>query len=104
MLGHGIPLWDPLGNVSDSRKKKHLKTGINIGDVGYINAYDGDFEYLFNMFSSATDDVQIKCPANFDPLSLPGPENIVKNETYFSPGTALVSNGVTVSRLSSSPL
>lgn len=103
-LGHGIALWDAIGSTSRLRMRKHIQTGINIGDVGYLHPGEGEFVYLFNIFSHPSDEIQVECPCDFTPLPRPASENIIKTETYFPPDTILTSKGVSVSRLAASPL
>ncbi|KDR69294.1 hypothetical protein GALMADRAFT_77519, partial [Galerina marginata CBS 339.88] len=99
-LGHGYPLWDPVGELESQR----LKQGLMIGDVGLITA-KGQFRYYFNIFLPVSDPNQLQCPPDLEPLSPPlDASEIVTNPTYFPPGTALASKGVEVTRTSESPL
>ncbi|KAF8902774.1 hypothetical protein CPB84DRAFT_1678561 [Gymnopilus junonius] len=101
-LGNGFPLWDPTGSIS--RPEIRLREGIRIGDVGLVSRR-GDFTFYFNIFLSKTDPYQHLCPPEHEPL-LPAldPSEVDIDQKHFRPGTTLVSNGISVSRLSESPM
>lgn len=101
MLGHGTPLWEPVGDLD--RPEKHLRCGISIGDVGFLNDRGG-FERFFNIFLPQDGPLQAECPPDFLPLEAPTDGEISVNPIHFPPGTALVSKGIEATTLSSSPL
>ncbi|KAH9484563.1 hypothetical protein JR316_0004045 [Psilocybe cubensis] len=102
MLGHGTPVWDPIGDLE--RPQSSLESGVMIGDVGFMTD-EGDFLCYFNVFLPPQDPIQRRCPPGFVPLHPPPKEvDIAKDLMYFPPGTALVSNAVSSSVHSSSPL
>ncbi|KAJ7701005.1 hypothetical protein B0H14DRAFT_2195097, partial [Mycena olivaceomarginata] len=58
--------------------------GVAIGDVGTVTV-EGDFDFFFNIYLSANDNINVNVPANFVPL-LP-PYALVDIKHYnFPPG------------------
>ncbi|KAF4615042.1 hypothetical protein D9613_002442 [Agrocybe pediades] len=100
-LGHGYPLWDPIGTYP--RPRKHSEEGYFLGDVGRL-MQDGGFRFMFNIFLLADDEVQVKTPPNFQPLPPLQCSEIIKIDMFFPPGTVLASNGITHKRVSEAPL
>lgn len=101
MLGHGSPLWEPIGDLD--RPKMHLKSGVSIGDVGFL-ASSGAFETYFNLFLPADHPAQQYCPPDLIPLDPPLDSDLSVKPMQFPPGTTLVSKGIQAVTLSSSPL
>lgn len=62
------------------------------------------FKYFFNIFKSASDPAQSQMtPPSFEPFANALQDMDVQTK-QLSPGTAIVSPGVNVSRISNSPL
>ncbi|KAK0186355.1 hypothetical protein F5146DRAFT_935682, partial [Armillaria mellea] len=65
--GHGYPLWIP--NPSDDLPDEYKRVGMQIGDLGYLDA-GGGFVYLFNVGKAIDDPVNVgRTPPGFVPLS-----------------------------------
>ncbi|KAH9484551.1 hypothetical protein JR316_0004033 [Psilocybe cubensis] len=97
MAGNGFPIWDPVGDTG--RPSAHLKSGLMIGDVGYLSD-EGDFQYHFNIFLPPSSEVHFNAPANLEPLFPALQSKEIKTETnYFAPGTVIASTGVEVTRV-----
>lgn len=97
-------MYKPEGRYS--RPQEHL-LGKNalLGDVGQMNE-DGLFDFSFNIFFPSNHPIQNgNMPQNFLPVSpsLSANEASLK-ESYLSPGTVLSSEGIKVSRKSTTPL
>jgi len=74
---------------------------LSLGDVGLLNP-DGDFLFTFNIFAQFNDPVHNKeTPPGFVPMKYP---EVARVHNYFSPGTVLASKGITIHRVSDSPL
>lgn len=102
MLGNGMPVWDPV--APSNRPQAVLESGVEIGDVGYLN-HQGHFLTCFNIFSSTTNTFESSFSPNTTPLQPPLEQSeIAANPTHFPPGTVLCSKGVEECVLSASPL
>lgn len=101
MLGHGVPLWNPIGDLD--RPKEQLDSSISIGDVGFLSL-TGEFKCYFNIFLPPESKYQTLCPQDLIPLAKPLESELCREDMHFAAGTALVSNGIEASILSSSPL
>ncbi|KAF8972493.1 hypothetical protein BDZ97DRAFT_836347 [Flammula alnicola] len=103
-LGNGFGLNVALG--SESRPKLHMSQGAVIGDVGIMDS-NGSFEFWFNLFLPPDHPNQPTktMPPNFSPLHPPlSKEELLTVPDHFPPGTVIASDGVKISRISSSPL
>ena len=101
-LGHGYPIFDVVGDWD--RSALHLARGPSLGDVGHLNS-DGDFVFAFNIFASPNDPIHVdRTPAGFVPMKYPEPTQVTRMPNYFPSGTVLASKGITIDRVSDSPL
>ncbi|CAA7271130.1 unnamed protein product [Cyclocybe aegerita] len=102
-LGHGFPLYSPVGNLT-SRPQEHIKQGVSVGDVGLIDER-GQFTYFFNVFLPTTHPRQGEVLPDFVPMPpLDRSVDLREESQYHPPGTVLVSKGVLTSYLSKSPM
>ena len=103
-LGNGFGLYEPEGRYS--RPQEHLfgKNAL-LGDVGQIND-NGRFDFSFNIFYPWNHPIQnTYTPQTFSPISPSLSANEASStESYFPPGTVLSSEGIKVSRKSTTPL
>ena len=101
-LGHGYPIFDVVGDWN--RSSLHLKRGPSLGDVGLLNS-DGDFLFSFNIFAPPSDPVHVnETPPDFVPMKYPDPIEVTRVPNHFPSGTVLASKGITINRISDSPL
>ncbi|KAF9078140.1 hypothetical protein BDP27DRAFT_346464 [Rhodocollybia butyracea] len=91
----GYPLWHPTPN--DSLPNEYRKTGISIGDVGYLNR-NGAFNHLFNVCCSADHPVNAAgVPEGFQTLDI-DPRNVDDLEQHYRPASFVASHPSYVAR------
>jgi hypothetical protein len=66
--GRGFPLYCPGPQIN--LPTQYQQTGVAIGDVGTVTV-EGDFDFFFNIYLSANDNINANVPADFVPLSPP---------------------------------
>jgi len=92
--GHGLAPWCPMSPNSVSAWSR---SGVVIGDVGYLDTTYGSFQHLFNIFfdKKSPDDSVVKMPDNFTPIEPPFAEwDVHAVNDHFPPGTVITSEGV----------
>jgi len=100
--GNGFAPWNVSG-ITSPRPAKHIENGVAIGDVGLMDL-DGDFVYLFNIFTPKGDSLHaMGFPNSFEQLIL-SPSDIRSIPNYFPPQTIIASKGVDVTITSEDPL
>jgi len=101
--GNGFPPRQIDGVYN--RPEKHFRQGVGIGDVGILDT-DGGFSYYFNIFHPSDDPIQTsELPRNFKPIEPPLSEWEVRTtQTHFEPGAVIASEGISIQRVSDSPL
>lgn len=100
MLGHGVPLWFPSGNLA--APAEYLQQGPQIGDIMYI-AREGIFCCLGNIFRSHEDPINKRMKGQYVPLTLDLSE-VTRIHNYFQPGTVITSNGIVAVKQCNAPL
>ena len=99
--GYGHAPWAVGGNIN--RLKSHLKNGVSIGDVGYLDQI-GQFVSYFNIFDESNVRIQSESlPVKFNPL-FPAIDPVEVSRSQLAPGTTIVSKGIDVTRVSEDPL
>ncbi|PPQ83133.1 hypothetical protein CVT25_003710 [Psilocybe cyanescens] len=99
-------MWDT--KLQPNLPSPYEKRGICIGDVGVIRMADGYFSFAFNLFLPHDDPLNtvdgLNCPPGHVPLSPPTESEITSVPQYFLPGSVVASKGVTVTRVSETPI
>ncbi|KAJ7774430.1 hypothetical protein B0H14DRAFT_3588388 [Mycena olivaceomarginata] len=65
--GRGLPLYWPGPQIN--LPMQYQQTGVAIGDVGTVTV-EGDFDFFFNIYLSANDNINVNVPADFVPYAL----------------------------------
>lgn len=100
MLGHGVPLWRPRGNLS--APAEYLQQGPQIGDIMYITR-EGEFRFLVNIFRSHEDPINRGRQGRYASLTL-DPSEVTRVENFFKPGSVITSTGVIAVKQCDAPL
>jgi hypothetical protein len=85
--GIGYPLWIP------EPPPEYETEGVSIGDVGLIT-FDGRFDILFNIFSSAAHDSDDFAPPTLQRLPAIQPRDVVSTPNIHSPGSVIASSSI----------
>ncbi|KAF5318187.1 hypothetical protein D9619_012095 [Psilocybe cf. subviscida] len=90
--GHGLPLWVPSPNLN--LHPTYRRNGVSIGDVGIFTPF-GAFDFLFNIFKSADDPVNVAAAPDFQPLTSGRPElSGIQKYPYFNEGVHVASQSI----------
>ena len=77
--------------------------GASIGDVGIIQP-SGAFDFFFNINHPADHAINIRCPADFQPLDPLLQEHDISEDDIFSAGSSLSSPSISIRRIQDGPL
>jgi len=89
--GRGHPLWVP--EPADTLPLEYQARGVSIGDVGFIQP-SGLFDFFFNINHPADHAINVRRPADFQPLDPLLQEHDVDTIEMFSAGSSLASSSV----------
>lgn len=103
MLGHGVPLWRPTGDLASP--VEYLHRGPEVGDIMFIDEY-GVFLFLFNIFRARDDPINgeiVRLGGQYEPLTL-DPSEVTRVNDYFPRGAVITSTGVIATKKCEQPL
>jgi hypothetical protein len=83
------PLWMP---EPSNPPLEYKREGVNIGDVGVIT-FDGQFKFLFNIFSPGTDPLNRRAPPAFECLEYHEDE-VQRRASVYSPRQAIAGGSI----------
>ncbi|KAF5323802.1 hypothetical protein D9619_012966 [Psilocybe cf. subviscida] len=102
MLGHGVPLWRPRGNLV--APSEYLRHGPQIGDIMHITR-EGVYQFVINIFCRHDEPINSKMDmqGQYQPLTL-DPSEVTRVENYWKPGAVITSTGVVAVKQCDTPL
>src|ERR1700689_5481630 len=84
----GTPLWVP--GPSRTLPTKYRRIGTSIGDVGIFDLSTGCFNFLFNIFLPADDEINKgRVPRGFMPLDMSKVEKAIHENIVYDRGCCL---------------